>query len=616
MQIVPRPYQLESRNKAVPALKKTGKALIVLATGLGKTIASALIAQALDKLPGIFLVHNNDILERAIGEFQKVFNGANIRYALYNGHSKDIAGADIVFASFQTMGRNLKRFKRNQFKWMIVDEGHHAHAETYREVIEHFDCAKLGVTATPDRSDMQDIREIFGNEVINVSLEEAIGRGWLPRIEYHIVTDDGLDEKKLKQLAKEVMEDGERISLEEINRRVFIRARDEKIASIIEGYTEKTVIFCRNVRHAENFRKVVAHAETYHSDNTRDQNRQTLSDLRNGFTRRVIAVNSFNEGIDVPDIGLAVFNRATDSETIFRQQLGRGLRPGKEKLIVLDFVGNAERIQRLKQMTERIIEFHEKFTSPEERSREGYAKDVFHITGKGFEFTFSDTIVDIMKLIDRVNVEFYPTWREASRIAQGLGIGSRSAYKQNYKADRKLYANPEQMYGDFPGYAKFLGTNNRNHIDRKKEFYSTWQKASRAAKKLGVEGWKDYIRKYRKDPHLPSMPVSYYEDFPGWEVFCGRPPVKSRKRFYPTWKKAGKSAIKLGVTTCKDYQRKRRKDPMLPSMPDYFYSDFPGWPKFLNKEFYPSWKEASEAAIRLGITSSHNYKTCTRVIKN
>ncbi len=582
MQIVPRPYQLEAKKKAVPALKNKGKALIVLATGLGKTIASALIAKTLGKLPGIFLVHNNDILERAIGEFQKVFNGPKVRYALYNGHSKDIEGANIIFASFQTMGRNLKRFKRNQFKWMIVDEGHHAHAETFREVIEHFDCAKLGVTATPDRKDMQDIREIFGNEVIDISLEEAIARGWLPRIEYHVVTDDGLDERKLRQLTKEVLEKGERISLEEINRRIFIRARDEKIASIIEGYTEKTVIFCRNVRHAENFMKVVAKAETYHSENSRDQNRQTLADLRNGLTRRVIAVNSFNEGIDVPDVGLVVFNRATESETIFRQQLGRGLRPGKDKLIVLDFVGNAERIQRLKLMTDRITEFHERFTTPEERSREGYAKDVFHISGKGFEFTFSDTIVDIMKLIERANIEFYLTWQEAGRAAQNLGIKSLKDYVQGYAADPKLPSNPQKAYRkNWPGWGKFLGTG-RTHT---KQFYPSWKVAGRVARNLGASSRATYAKLRSQDPSLPAHPYETYADFPGFGVFLGtgNKNPHDMEKFYSTWQKAARAARKLGATSANHYARIYSKDSKLPSTPRKVYSDFPGWHKFLGK---------------------------------
>lgn len=599
MKIIPRPYQLEAREKALPALKKHGKALIVLATGLGKTIASALIVKSLKKLPGIFLVHNNDILERSVGEFQKVF-GSNIRYGLYNGYSKEVKGCEIVFASFQTMVRNLEQFKRNQFAWMVVDEGHHSQAESYRKVIEYFRCTKLGVTATPDRMDMKNIRDLFGNEVINISLEESIARGWLPKIEYHLVSDECLDENGLKQLGKEIIEDGMRISIQEINRRVFIRARDKKIAEIIEGYTEKTVIFCRNVHHAEDFKKYLEHGETYHSTNSHEQNRKSLQDLRNGLCRRILAVNAFNEGIDVPDVGLVVFNRATDSETIFRQQLGRGMRPGKDKLIVLDFVGNAERIQMLRKITNTIAKYHEKFTTTEERNLEGYSKDKFHLTGKGFDFTFTDKVVEIMTIIDKTNVDFYPTWQEAGEAARRLNIKTldhTNGYKTLYRKDPRLPGNPWTQYSDFPGWKAFLSKK-----------YLTWQEASKVAIALGATSKSTYAKVYSKDPQLPSSPCWDYPDFPGWGVFLRNGyKVRDKSDLYKKWKQASIVAIRLGIQNSRQYKYIFRKDPKLPSNPNITYSDFPGWDKFLNKEPYSSWKKAGEVARKLGANSQHSY---------
>ncbi len=339
MKITPHPYQTVAIDAAVKALRAVKRALVVLATALGKTLVSALVAKKLGG-KGIFLVHNNDILEDAMKEYRKVFPDAVL--GLYNGYTKDITGADIIFASFKTMYLNRKKFKRNQFNWMVVDESHHSHADTYKAVIEHFDCMKLGITATPDRADLQDIRQFFGDEVVNIQLEEAIARGWLPRIEYHLISDESLDDEKLRQIALEVGQTNRRkLTVAEIDRRVFIRARDKKIAEIVSGYTEKAVVFCRNVKHVEHFAKSLPSSQTFHSNNRRDQNVKALESLRNGMVRRILAVNAFNEGINVPDVGLVVFARATDSETIFRQQLGRGLRPGKDKLIVLDLLATS-----------------------------------------------------------------------------------------------------------------------------------------------------------------------------------------------------------------------------------------------------------------------------------
>ncbi len=539
MEITPRPPQQEALKNALPALRKTGRALIVMATGLGKTIVAALIVNDLKKGPGVFLVHNNEILKRAMNDFRKVF-GDKVKFSLYNGRSKESDG-DIVFASFQTMQGKLKSFKRNQFAWMIVDEGHHAHAHTYRKVIKYFTCPRIALTATPNRTDMQDIRELFGDEVVNIPLEEAIARGWLPKIEYHLIADEGLDEDRLKQMTREVMKEGRRVSIGEINRLIFIHARDMKIAKIIEDYDEQTLIFCRNIAHAKNFKKFFKSAATYHSDNSEDENDQAIADLTDDSIQRVLVVNSFNEGIHIANIGLVAFNRSTDSETVFRQQLGRGLETGKDKLIVFDFVGNVERIILLKRMADKIAECHERFTTPEERIREGYVKDVFHLSGKGFEFTFTDKVVDLMTLIDRANVEFYPTWQEAGKAARTIGIDSQVKYKAKYSKDPCLPSGPSHVYPKFPGWGKFLGTGRRRSLPE--NMYKTWQEASQVAKSLGLKTCPQYKKGYRVDPLLPSRPDKTYSDFPSWCEFLGSEQRRIEKP-YSTLKEAMEAARK------------------------------------------------------------------------
>ncbi len=603
--ITPRPIQAEAVRKARVALRKDKRALIVLATALGKTITSALVWKCFIKGRGLFLVHTNGILEGALEEYRRVF-GSKVKLALYNGRTKDIEGADIVFATFQSMTRNLKRFPRSYFQWMTVDETHHAHAESYRKVIDHFQCLRLGITATPDRTDLQDIRELFGQEVVNISLEEAIARNLLPKIEYHLLTDDGFDETAFEKIIQEVLQEGKRLSLAEINRRVFIRARDKRVGEIIEGYGEKTVIFCRNISHAEHFKRFLKSAEVYHSEQHDDKNRQVLANLRNGITRRVLAVNAFNEGINVPDVGLVVFYRSTESETIFKQQLGRGLRPTKDKLIVLDFVGNLHRVQRLKQMADEVAEAHERFTTESERAREGYIRDRVHVSGKGFEFTFADQVVDLMRVIDRVSVEPYPTWQEAQKSAIRLGLNSQRSYYNGYRVDPRLPSSPEQIYPDFPGYTIFLGK-------RPRKVYSTWQKAGAVARKLGIRGAEQYKKEWNRDGGLPSNPNVTYPDFPGYPIFLG----KTVQSFYSTWPQATKAILALGINTQQEYYQMYKKDPRLPSNPKYFYQDFPGWSKYLRgkkerkspawKEFYPSLHKCQSAVKKLGIRTVAEY---------
>ncbi len=591
-----RPYQAQAIPEARKALRKDKRALVVLATALGKTITSALIWFGFKSGPGLFLVHTTGILDHAMKEYRKVY-GKRAKLVLFDSPEVDITGADIVFSTFQMMRNHKERFKRRHFKWMTVDETHHARAVTYLGVIEYFECPKLGITATPDRADLLDIREVFGNEVINVSLEEAIAKRWLPEIEYHVMSDDGFDEEALAQITKEVVEEGKRPSLEEINRRIFIRARDRQIARIIEGYEEKTLIFCRSIAHVTTFQPFLKNAEPYHSKQSRDANRGVLERFREGEIRRVLSVNAFNEGIDVPDAGLVVFLRSTDSEIIFKQQLGRGMRPTKKKLIVLDFVGNVERILMLKQMVETI-----------ERISAGKGgrlrKQRLDVSGAGFKFDFSDRLVDLMAVLERVDVEFYPTWQMASESAVRLGFTKMKEYVDGFRQDPRLPSMLRQVYKDYPGDPIFFGR-------VKKTLYKTWPEASRAAVALGIKSAMDYREKRKVDPGLPAVP-EYYKGFPGWDEYLG----KEKRDSYPTLAEAKQAVRTLKIKTSSEYFKRYKEDSRLHAMPSKRYAkEWKGWTDFCgsrgrgNKSsLYETLAEASTAAKRLGIVDSRDYR--------
>jgi superfamily II DNA or RNA helicase len=663
VKVKPRIYQKWSVTAALKGLRgRLMRALVVLATGLGKTLTAAFIAKAFRAKRVLFLAHSNFILDHAMREFRMVFDEKTVM-ELYNGMSKNgAAEADMVFATWQTMSTHLREWARNHFDLIIVDEAHHSEADTYKPVLKYFTGPKLGITATPDREDEADIRGIFGPEVINITLEEAIARGWLPRIEYHVITDESLDEDALQKIAAEIHAGKRRFTMAEVNRRIFIKKRDVEVTRIINGYNEKAIVFCASIAHAERMKKSLKLAATFHSGKGRWQaeswkkNQAVLEGLKNGLFRRVCAVNAFNEGVNVPSVGLVAFCRVTGSITIFRQQLGRGCRPGKDKLIVLDFVGNLERIQLVLEMMNRISDLHEQFTPKREREREGYIRERFEVSGRGFEFTFSDKVVDLMKILEHCERETYPTWQEASQVVMQWGISSVLEYKRRYKEDNRLPSNPNLTYPDFPGYPIFFGKKTggfyptwqeasravkRLKISSRREYdkryredarlpsspsyvypnfpsflvylgkrtgrvYKTWQEASEATIRLGISSWKQYINRYKRDGRLPSDPRKKYKNFPGWAKFFG----KEAKNLYPTWQAAGRAAINLGISGQIEYNRRHDEDNRLPGNPYHMYKDFPGFPIFLRKrtgQFYPTWQEASKAAIRLGIRSGFHY---------
>ncbi|MDP3799917.1 MAG: DEAD/DEAH box helicase family protein [bacterium] len=580
MKIEPRIYQELAIKAALKGLRgRFKRALVVMATGLGKTLTAVFVTKKFRPKKTLFLVHNNHILKHALDEFRLVFDEKTIMVT-YNGMSKDGAKeANIVFATWQTMGNHLTEWTQNHFDLIIVDEAHHSEASTYRPVIDYFTGAKLGMTATPDREDKRNIRNIFGDEVVNITLEEAIARGWLPRIEYHVVTDESLDDNALQEIAAEIHEGKKRFTMAEVNRRIFIKKRDVEITRIINGYLEKAIVFCDSITHAERLSKSLELAETFHSRKGEDQkdswdkNQKVLGALHNGTIRRVCAVNSFNEGINVPSVGLVAFCRVTGVLTVFRQQLGRGLRPGKDKLIVLDFVGNLERIQLVLEMMNRISDIHEEYTPKNEIEHEGYVRQKFEVSGKGFEFTFSDEVVDLMKVLDHCEREFYATWQEASRAVIRMKISGMIEYKTRYKEDSRLPSSPQQLYQDFPIFSKFFG---REPLHRF-EFYPTLQEAGVAASCLGITSGPEYRERYKEDPKLPSNPNHIYEDFPSWKKFL------NVRNWYSSWSEAQKAIKALGITSREEYNKNYRKDPKLPSN-IYFYKEFRGWKKSFNEK--------------------------------
>jgi hypothetical protein len=298
----------------------------------------------------------------------------------------------------------------------------------------------------------------------------------------------------------------------------------------------------------------------------------------------------------VPSVGLVAFCRVTQVVTIFRQQLGRGLRPGKKRLIVLDFVGNLARIKLILEMIDKIKGFG---GGGGKKGKRGTRKK-FNVSGAGFKFTFSDEVVDLIEVLKHTEREFYPTWQEASGAAKRLGVRTKEEYTLCYREDNRLPGDPSSLYRDFPGWPMFLR-------DRLKA-YSTWQQAATAVRRMGIKVQREYYQRYKENPRLPGSPASKYKDFPGWDIFLRG----EKKKLYPTWQKAAAAARKLGIKTQKEYRDYYQKDPCLPSSPPQKYKNFPGWAMFLRNEekkqpAYPTWQQASRAARRIKIKGKDDY---------
>jgi len=397
-------YQNVVFEAVTKAFQKQNRVLFVMACGLGKTIVSVFYAkeQLAKNKKGLFLCHDTNILKQAEREYGRVIDGS---FKFFHGNEKDWDSdkADIVFATFQMLN-SANPFLEDEFDFIIVDESHHSKADTYFSVIDYFEPEQLlGMTATPNRGDGREIREIFGSEVIDISLEEAIAKNWLTDIEYHML-NDGINQSKLKRIVKDVLEEGKKVSIKQLNETIFIKARDEKIIESIaefnDNHSKKTIIFCESIEHAIHFHDLLlTSSRTFHSRNAHKVNQKTLSEFRHGDLNIIIAVDKLNEGIDIPDAEVVVFLRSTDSENIFIQQLGRGLRkiPGKDKVIVLDFVANCERVVEIREMSKKITSL----------ANQPYEKGILRVSGKGFDFLFNADQIDILEVIRKLREKIF-----------------------------------------------------------------------------------------------------------------------------------------------------------------------------------------------------------------
>ncbi len=574
------------------------RALVVMASGLGKTVTAAFDAKSWrQKNTGryLYLCHQNDILYQAKTTFEGIVDQGQT-YGYFHGQEKS-AGADFLFASLQTMERHKESFDPRAFAYILVDESHHSSARTYRTTIEYFKPDfLLGVTATPDRLDELNIRDIYGEEVYSLPLDEAMARKLVTPVDYRLLTDE-------IQLSGYIETGGGRMSINKLNRKIFIPRRDEEIAKIIARHVSgvkspRVIIFCNSVQHCDHLAKFIPNCFAIHSRVPLKERAVRLELFRQGLVGTVLAVDVFNEGIDIPQANVIVFLRSTDSPTVFLQQLGRGLRKNeeKEKVIVLDFVANCERIKMVHDLYQSV---ERKKQQVQKQSQQSSGLEPMTLNIKTGEF--KEKIVPILNLLERVHPSFYPTWKEAAEAACELGVGSKDEYAKLYLKDPRLPSSPRYTYRtDFPGWEIFLGK-------RTAERYETWQEASKAAIALGIKTPAEYKERYTEDTKLPADPPSYKE-WPRWPVFLGG----ELRDLYPDWEQVAKVCKHHKVQSVAEYWDLCDKDKRLPRRPHDVYEDFPGFAKMLGtkrivEDPYPTWQEASRAAKELGIKSSFDY---------
>lgn len=345
--ILPNGMQIEALAE-IAALRDAGenRGVVISATGTGKTILSALDVRACDPKRMLFVVHREQILDRAIYEFKRVLGAPDSDFGKFVGAKREI-DRRYVFASIQSLSRpeNLAAIQPDAFDYVLIDEVHRAGAESYRRVIDHLEPAfLLGMTATPERTDDFNVFELFGYNVpYEIRLQKALEADMLAPFHYYGVTDFQ-------------MEGGEVIDqLTDLNRLVASERVDHLVTTIEKyghaGVPVRGLIFCStNAEAAElaallNLRKVHGkrlRTRALSGNDSVDERELAVQMLERGELDYIATVDIFNEGIDIPAVNQVIMLRQTLSSIVFTQQLGRGLRKaaGKDHLVVIDFIGN------------------------------------------------------------------------------------------------------------------------------------------------------------------------------------------------------------------------------------------------------------------------------------
>ena len=337
--ITPRPVQQAALASLEVTLEEEyQKAMVVMATGLGKTYLAAFFAKKFKRI--LFIAHREEILNQALQSFKLLLPDRSL--GLYYGKEK-VEDAEVIFGSVNTMGmkHHYEKFYPHYFDLIIIDEFHHAAANSYQKILEYFEPDfLLGITATPDRMDGKDVYAICdGNVAYQMHFIEAIKNEWLAPFKYYGIYDE-TDYSQITWLGTKYAG----------NELLEVQLKEDTARKIVEAWEKhrqtRTLVFCSSIEQARflsnYFNQQGYNTIDLHSQQTDVTRSKAIQMLEKRKLDAIFTVDLFNEGVDIPSVDTLLFVRPTESLTVFTQQVGRGLRLADDKdyCVIIDLIGN------------------------------------------------------------------------------------------------------------------------------------------------------------------------------------------------------------------------------------------------------------------------------------
>ena len=318
------------------------KALLISATGTGKTYASAFALQDQNPKKALFLVHREQIAKQALQSYKNVFKDTKT-FGLLSGNSKD-TDVDYLFATMQTMSKKevYSSFAPDTFDTIIIDEAHRIGAKSYQEIMEYFKPKFwLGMSASPERTDDFDVYAAFDHNIAyEIRLQQALEENLLCPFHYFGITDFLTNGNETDFTDFNYLTSNQRVDyiIEQTN---YYGYSGERVKGLMFCSSKKEAAALSERLNLRGYRTLALSGEDS-QEKREDAIDRLVSDTRSDYLQYILTVDIFNEGVDIPEINQVVLLRPTQSPIVFVQQLGRGLRKSKDKeyVVILDFIGN------------------------------------------------------------------------------------------------------------------------------------------------------------------------------------------------------------------------------------------------------------------------------------